>query len=167
MKALKRNHSSGDTSGTSKKALTKNYAAGETSGLAKKALKGSTVQPPSQSSSPKSEKKKAISTNLQQQLSKKRKQREEGPIDNEQGVKHLKRGPVTMVRILRRKMLGVKLAVSFNAKGEPYGKVATEMQSYIGVLARTKAPIWYETWKRVPKEKKNKIWDCVQVNLVA
>ena len=73
MKALKRNHSSGDTSGTSKKALTKNHAAGETSGLSKKALKGSTVQPSPQSSSPQSEKKKAISTNLQYQLSKKRK----------------------------------------------------------------------------------------------
>ena len=65
----------------------------------------------------------------------------------------MKRGPVMMHRILRRKMLGVKLAVSFNAKGEPYGKVATEMQSYIGVFARTKALVWYETWKRVPKEK--------------
>ena len=61
-----------------------------------------------------------------------------------------------MHRIVRRKMMGIKLTVSFNTKGEPYGKVVTKMQSYIGVLARTKAPIWYEIWKHVPKEKKTK-----------
>ena len=150
MKALKRNHS-GETSGTSKKALKRSKS----------------VQASPQSSSPQSEKKKAISTNLQRQLSNKRKKMEEPVPAEEGGVKRLKRGPVTMHRIVRRKMMGIKLTVSFNTKGEPYGKVVTKMQSYIGVLARTKAPIWYEIWKRVPKEKKNKIWDCVLVKLVA
>ncbi|XP_074338922.1 uncharacterized protein LOC141677085 [Apium graveolens] len=37
------------------------------------------------------------------------------------------------------------------------------MQSYIGVLARTKAPIVCASWKLVPQEKKNKIWDCVKM----
>lgn len=80
------------------------------------------------------------------------------------GLKLLKRGPVTMHRIVRRKILGMKLPVPFNAKGEPYGQAGAEMQSYIGVLARTKPPIWYDTWKKVPKERKTKIWDCVQVS---
>ena len=52
----------------------------------------------------------------------------EEPVPAEEGgVKHLKRGPVTMHRIVRRKMMGIKLTVSFNTKGEPYGKVATKM----------------------------------------
>lgn len=148
LKALKRNKSV-ETGGVNKKSK-------------KKVVQPSPQDSSPQNSSPQSIKKKAISTHLQQQLSKKRKRVEE-PVANKEGVKLLKRGAVTMHRIVRRKMLGIKLTVSFNAKGEPYGTAATEMQSYIGVLARTKAPIWYETWKRVPKERKNKIWDCVQV----
>lgn len=79
------------------------------------------------------------------------------------GLKLLKRGCVTMHRIVRRKILGVKLKVLFNQKGSPYGAAAKEMQSYIGVLARTKAPIWRPSWKQVPKDRKNKIWRCVEV----
>ena len=67
--------------------------------------------------------------------------------NNQEGLNLLKRGTVTMHRIVRRKILGIKLSVPFNAKGEPYGPAATKMQSYIGVLARTKPPIWYDTWK--------------------
>ncbi|PRQ38022.1 hypothetical protein RchiOBHm_Chr4g0409161 [Rosa chinensis] len=31
------------------------------------------------------------------------------------------------------------------------------MQSYIGV------PIWRPTWKQVPRDRKNKIWQCVEM----
>lgn len=117
-------------------------------------------------SSPESVKKNGISKNLKSKLSKKRKRVEETATKQE-GLKLLKRGAVTMHRIVRRKMLGIKLEVLFNKKGEPYGDAAKEMQSYIGVLARTKAPIWYDSWLRVPVERKNKIWDCVQVKEVA
>lgn len=119
----------------------------------------------STTSSPESVKNKAISTTLQQQLSKtKKRKREAEPVPTKtKGLGLLKRGAVTMHRIVRRKMLGIKYTVNFNAKGEPYGKAATEMQSYIGVLARSKAPIWYDSWKKVPAERKKKIWDCVQV----
>ena len=120
--------------------------------------------PTPSSTSPKSVQKKAISENLQKKIIKKRKR--EKPIsvsDNNQGVKLLKRGCVTMHRIIRRKIRGIKLNVSFNAKGEPFGKEAAEMQSYIGVLARTKPPIWHDTWKCVPQDTKTKIWECVQV----
>lgn len=79
------------------------------------------------------------------------------------GLKLLKHGAVTMQRIVRRKMLGIKHPVLFNAMGEPYGETSIEMQSYIGVLSRTKVPIWYDSCLRVPKERKNKILDCVQV----
>lgn len=109
-------------------------------------------------------KKKAISSKLKSQLSKKRKRVEEPvPSNDQHGLRLLKRGPVSMHRIVRRKMTGVKLTVLFNAKGVPYGSAATEMQSYLGVLARTKVPIWYDSWLRVPKERKEKIWNCVEV----
>ncbi|WOG86438.1 hypothetical protein DCAR_0205642 [Daucus carota subsp. sativus] len=35
------------------------------------------------------------------------------------------------------------------------------MQFYIGVWARSKAPIWHYSWKCVPDETKNKIWECI------
>lgn len=79
------------------------------------------------------------------------------------GLKLLKRGCVTMHRIVGRKINGKKITVLFNKKGQPYGAAANEMQSYIGVLARTKAPIWRPTWKQVPADRKNKIWECVKV----
>ena len=121
-------------------------------------------KPSGSTSSPVSVKKQAISSNLKKQLSKKRKRvTEKPPAKKKEGLQLLKRGPVSMHRIVRRKILGVKLEVLFNAKGEPYGAAATEMQSYIGVLAKTKAPIYYATWKLVPLEKKKKIWDCVKV----
>lgn len=115
-------------------------------------------------SSPPKTVKKAISENLQKKISKKRKREKVvTKPDNTQGLKLLKRGCVTMHRIVKRKIRGIKLTVSFNAKGEPYGEEGKEMQSYIGVLARTKTPIWHDSWKCVPKETKTKIWDCVQV----
>ncbi|VFQ79326.1 unnamed protein product [Cuscuta campestris] len=46
-------------------------------------------------------------------------------------------------------------------EGQPYGVAAAEMQSYFGVLARTKAPIWFDTWRQVPVTIKNKIWKSV------
>ena len=110
-------------------------------------------------------KKNAISTKLRKQISKKRTPVEEPITKKREGLKLLKRGAVTMHRILSRKILGIKHFVPFNRKGEPYGPIAAEMQSYIGVLARTKPPIWYKSWKEVPKERKEKIWDCVQVIL--
>lgn len=139
------------------KALKKNKSVGS------EQVKETVVKPCQSNSSPESVKKKAISTNLHSIISKKRKRGNEAVPDKREGLKLLKRGAVTMHRIVRRKILSIKLPVTFNAKGEPYGKAAAEMQSYIGVLARTKAPIWYDSWLRVPKERKNKIWDCVQV----
>ncbi|VFQ67289.1 unnamed protein product [Cuscuta campestris] len=55
-----------------------------------------------------------------------------------------------MHRVVKRKINGQKPTVEFNDKGQPYGVAAAEMQSYIGVLARTKAPIWFDTWRQVP-----------------
>lgn len=85
-------------------------------------------------------------------------------LTSESSVKS-KRGPVTMPRIVRRKILKIKKVVEYNKKGQPRGKVATELQSYIGVLARTKIPITFAKWKKVDNEYKNKIWEEIEVSI--
>lgn len=101
---------------------------------------------------------------------------EENLTSTVEGLKLKKRGVVTMSRVSKRVALGKRMIVDFNAEGNPVGKGATEMQSYIGVLARMRVPVgkWPDgtdetkkaanlTWKGVDKEVKNKIWESVQV----
>ncbi|XP_040374653.1 uncharacterized protein LOC121052830 [Rosa chinensis] len=78
------------------------------------------------------------------------------------GLRLLKRGMVTMNKITRRLIRAKKLKVNSNADGEPIGKAAKEMQSYIGVLARTKIPISINDWRNVPLDEKDKIWNSIQ-----
>ncbi|PRQ37919.1 putative transposase, Ptta/En/Spm, plant, transposase, Tnp1/En/Spm [Rosa chinensis] len=78
------------------------------------------------------------------------------------GLKLLKRGMVTMNRITKRLIHGRRMKVEFNAQGEPIGKAAKEMQSYIGVLARTKIPISIQDWREVDVDEKDKIWESIQ-----
>ncbi|VFQ73125.1 unnamed protein product [Cuscuta campestris] len=106
-----------------------------------------------------------ISDNVQKQIKQKRKREE---VESESvakpsgsGLKLRKRGCVSMHRVVKRKINGQKPMVLFNDKGQPYGVAAAEMQSYIGVLARTKAPIWFDNWRQVPVTIKNKIWKAV------
>ncbi|PRQ35394.1 putative transposase, Ptta/En/Spm, plant [Rosa chinensis] len=77
------------------------------------------------------------------------------------GLKLLKRGMITMSLITNRLIRGKKLTVKFNDKGEPVGKVANEMKSYIGVLARTKIPISIPDWRDVDPDEKEKIWESI------
>ncbi|BFG25081.1 hypothetical protein CerSpe_113550 [Prunus speciosa] len=51
------------------------------------------------------------------------------------------RGINTMSRVVKRKIQKIKPVVEFNKSGRPHGKAAIEMQSYIGVLARTRVPL--------------------------
>lgn len=83
--------------------------------------------------------------------------------DSTGGLKLLKRGMVTMNRITRGLIRKRRRKVKFNAKGVPVGPVASEMQSYIGVLARTKVPISVMDWREVDEEAKQKIWEQVTV----
>ena len=47
--------------------------------------------------------------------------------------------------------------MTYNRRGQSLGEVNTEMQSYLGVIARTTVPINFENWFSVPEELKNKI----------
>ncbi|RVW69708.1 hypothetical protein CK203_060599 [Vitis vinifera] len=42
------------------------------------------------------------------------------------------------------------------------GESTVHLTSYLGVLARTMVPITYKTWHVVPKELKDKLWDCIE-----
>ncbi|KAL6133935.1 hypothetical protein ACLB2K_066168 [Fragaria x ananassa] len=57
------------------------------------------------------------------------------------GLKLLKCGMVTMAQVTTTVIRGPRIVVQLTAKGEPIGKEARNMQSFIGVLARTKIPI--------------------------
>lgn len=75
-----------------------------------------------------------------------------------------KRGKVILKGLTRRKAKGVKNIVLFNNLGQPYGDVASEMQSYIGILARTEVKITYKDWHNMPIEVKNTIREYMNVS---
>ena len=80
------------------------------------------------------------------------------------GLRLLKRGTVTMSSIPMRVARGIKLVVAINLKGKPFGAVASEMQSYIGTLARTKVPISIADWRNEDlDDTKQRIWVAIQV----
>ncbi|KAL8514992.1 hypothetical protein ACS0TY_013904 [Phlomoides rotata] len=70
------------------------------------------------------------------------------------------RDPTHMHRLAMLKNNEKKLVV-FNDRGQPIGKNETEMQSYIGVLARKNIKIAYREWKDVPMSDKETIWEGV------
>ncbi|XP_057804697.1 uncharacterized protein LOC131020066 isoform X3 [Salvia miltiorrhiza] len=72
-----------------------------------------------------------------------------------------RKGKVCLIGVAKRMAKGVKHVVEFNCRGQPCGKVATEMQSYIGVVARQEVKISYKCWKMVPQEVKDTIWEYV------
>ncbi|KAL6213983.1 hypothetical protein ACLB2K_013421 [Fragaria x ananassa] len=79
------------------------------------------------------------------------------------GMRLLRRGMVTMSRVNRRLVRGRKLKVKYNDDGEPVGRAAKEMQSYIGVFARTKVPINVKDWRLVPLSVKDNIWGSIEL----
>ncbi|KAI5338154.1 hypothetical protein L3X38_017425 [Prunus dulcis] len=54
-----------------------------------------------------------------------------------------------MSRVVKREIQKINLVVEYNKRGRPHGKVAVEMQSYIGVLARTRVLV-DKKWTQLP-----------------
>ncbi|KAL8541245.1 hypothetical protein ACS0TY_002483 [Phlomoides rotata] len=75
------------------------------------------------------------------------------------------RGPTHMHRLAMLKNNEKKLVV-FNDRGQPTGTNGTEMQSYIGVLARRNIKIAYREWKDVPMSDKDTIWEGVNEKFI-
>ncbi|KAA0065358.1 transposase [Cucumis melo var. makuwa] len=71
------------------------------------------------------------------------------------------RGPTTMSELASVRNFGQKLPIQFNEHGQPVGATSKKMQSYIGVCVWQQIPITYNSWKEVPNELKDKIYDCI------
>ncbi|KAL6178969.1 hypothetical protein ACLB2K_050485 [Fragaria x ananassa] len=78
------------------------------------------------------------------------------------GLRLLSRPMVTMARVTKRLIKGIKLPIESDDRGTPIGKNAADMQSYIGVLARTTIAIIFDDWRNVDDEPKEKIWEAIQ-----
>ncbi|KAL0536791.1 hypothetical protein IC582_025752 [Cucumis melo] len=74
------------------------------------------------------------------------------------------RGPTTMSELALVRNSGQKLPIQFNEHGQPVGATSKKMQSYIGVCVRQQIPITYNSWKEVPNELKDKIYDCIPMS---
>ncbi|CAL2248333.1 unnamed protein product [Prunus armeniaca] len=66
------------------------------------------------------------------------------------------RGMSTMPRVVKRKLQKIKPVVEYN----------TEMQSYIGVLARSRVPLVDKKWAEIPNDIKEQIWEAVDMAFV-
>ncbi|CAL9018477.1 unnamed protein product [Prunus brigantina] len=75
------------------------------------------------------------------------------------------RGMSTMPRV-KRKFQKIKPVVEYNKRGKGCGLAHTEMQSYIGVLARSRVPLVDKKWAEIPKDIKEQIWEAVDMAFV-
>ncbi|CAL2257006.1 unnamed protein product [Prunus armeniaca] len=76
------------------------------------------------------------------------------------------RGMSTMPLVVKRKLQKIKPVVEYNKGGKGCGPVHTEMQSYIGVLARSRVPLVDKKWAEIPNDIKEQIWEAVDMTFV-
>ena len=76
------------------------------------------------------------------------------------------RGRTRMKHVVKRRTEGCpRPKIQVNCKGQPIGRESTQMMSYLGVLARSKIPITYKSWKNVPAPDKDVIWEEIMVSI--
>ncbi|ONI28204.1 hypothetical protein PRUPE_1G130900 [Prunus persica] len=76
------------------------------------------------------------------------------------------RGMSTMPRVVKRKLQKLRPIVEYNKRGKGIGQAHSEMQSYIGVLARSRVPLVDMKWAQIPKDIKEQIWKAVDIAFV-
>ncbi|VVA35948.1 PREDICTED: PRUPE_6G193600, partial [Prunus dulcis] len=76
------------------------------------------------------------------------------------------RGMSTMPRVVKKKLQKLRPIVEYNKRGKGIGQAHSEMQSYIGVLARSKVPLVDMKWAQIPKDIKEQIWEAVDIAFV-
>ncbi|KAI5334530.1 hypothetical protein L3X38_024663 [Prunus dulcis] len=76
------------------------------------------------------------------------------------------RGMSTMPRVVKRKLQKLRPIVEYNKRGKGIGQAYSEMQSYIGVLARSRVPLVDKKWSQIPKDVKEQIWEAVDMAFV-
>lgn len=89
----------------------------------------------------------------------------ETTLDSDTTTESARRGPTTLSKAFRSSK-GLKKVVEYNERGQPVGRAATQLSSYMGVLARHMVPIIHEKWSKVPKSLKDKIWCCLEGKFV-
>ncbi|KAI5343680.1 hypothetical protein L3X38_011556 [Prunus dulcis] len=76
------------------------------------------------------------------------------------------RGMSTMPRVVKRKLQKLRPIVEYNKRGKGIGQAHSEMQSYIGVLVRSRVPLVDKKWSQIPKDIKEQIWEAVDMAFV-
>ncbi|KAI5351780.1 hypothetical protein L3X38_004671 [Prunus dulcis] len=76
------------------------------------------------------------------------------------------RGMSTMPRVVKRKLQKLRPIVEYNKRGKGIGQAHSEMQSHIGVLARSRVPLVDKKWSEIPKDIKEQIWEAVDMAFV-
>ncbi|KAI5317397.1 hypothetical protein L3X38_037104 [Prunus dulcis] len=76
------------------------------------------------------------------------------------------RGMSTMSRVVKRKLQKLRPIVEYNKMGKGIGQAHSEMQSYIGILARSRVPLVDMKWSQIPKDIKEQIWEAVDMAFV-
>ncbi|KAI5328283.1 hypothetical protein L3X38_027680 [Prunus dulcis] len=76
------------------------------------------------------------------------------------------RGMSTMPRVVKRKLQKLRPIVEYNKRGKGIGQAHSEMQSYIGVLARSRVQLVDMKWSQIPKDIKEQIWEAVDMAFV-
>ncbi|KAI5343998.1 hypothetical protein L3X38_011875 [Prunus dulcis] len=71
-----------------------------------------------------------------------------------------------MPRVVKRKLQKLRPIVEYNKRGKGIGQAHSEMQSYIGVLARSRVPLVDKKWSQIPKDIKEQIWEAVDMDFV-
>ncbi|KAL9683102.1 hypothetical protein QQ045_014917 [Rhodiola kirilowii] len=75
-------------------------------------------------------------------------------------TKKTKRDSSLMLDMIRRhREDGTKITVEFDAKGYPIGNAGDTWRSYLGVVVRTRIPIEYTNWRKVPQTCKDVMWN--------
>ncbi|KAI3994717.1 hypothetical protein MKX01_002333 [Papaver californicum] len=85
----------------------------------------------------------------------------EKTLDFDTTTKSERRGPTVMSKLFKSSK-GLKKVVEYNEFGQPVGLAATQMSSFLGVLARHMVSIIYEKWTKVPRTLKDKIRCCLE-----
>ena len=67
--------------------------------------------------------------------------------------------------IAKNRSKRIKLKIEYNSLGSHIGKTSVELSSYLGTITRTHVLIIIDSWRKVPKETKEKLWDLITVSL--
>ncbi|RVW70445.1 hypothetical protein CK203_058330 [Vitis vinifera] len=74
------------------------------------------------------------------------------------------RGITRKFMIIKNRSKGVKLVIKYNPDGIYVGQASVHLTSFLGVLARTMVPIRYNSWRDVPIQVKNNLWDTIEAS---